>query len=122
MNLYTNKKRWKWILAIVALLIVGASLWYTNYLVKSITEQETNQVKMWAAAMEQHAGMMKTTEEFFSKVSEQEQMRVELLAQAYREVLDFSNDANTGIYLEIIKNNISIYPVITIYWFKQAPI
>ena len=113
MNLYTNKKRWKWILAIVALLIVGASLWYTNYLVKSITEQETNQVKMWAAAMEQHAGMMKTTEEFFSKVSEQEQMRVELLAQAYREVLDFSNDANTGIYLEIIKNNISIPLVIT---------
>lgn len=52
MNLYTNKKRWKWVLAIVALLIVGASLWYTNYLVKSIAEQETNQVKMWAAAME----------------------------------------------------------------------
>ncbi|MCR4848750.1 MAG: HAMP domain-containing histidine kinase [Bacteroidales bacterium] len=113
MNLYTNKKRWKWILAIVALLIVGASLWYTNYLVKSIAIQETNQVKMWAAAMEQHAGMMKTTEEFFGKVSEQEQLRVDLLAQAYREVLDFSSDANTGIYLEIIKNNISIPLVIT---------
>ena len=113
MNLYTNKKRWKWALAIVALLIVGASLWYTNNLVKSVTEQEINQVKMWAAAMEQHAGMMKSTEEFFHKVSEQEQMRVDLLAHAYREVLDFSNDANTGIYLEIIKNNISIPLVIT---------
>ena len=113
MNLYTNKKRWKWALAIVALLIVGASLWYTNYLVKSIAEQETNQVKMWAAAMEQHAGMMKSTEEFFNKVSEQEQMRVDLLAHAYRQVLDFSNNDNTGIYLEIIKNNISIPLVIT---------
>ena len=113
MNLYTNKKRWKWALAIVALLIVGASLWYTNYLVKSIAEQETNQVQLWAAAMEQHAGMMKSTEEFFGKVSEQEQMRVELLANAYRQVLDFSNDENTGIYLEIIKNNISIPLVIT---------
>jgi signal transduction histidine kinase len=113
MNLYANKKRWKWILAIVALLIVGASLWYTNFLVKSIAEQETNQVKMWAAAMEQHAGMMKSTEEFFNKVSEQEQMRVDLLAHAYRQVLDFSNDENTGIYLEIIKNNISIPLVIT---------
>jgi len=113
MNLYTNKKRWKWALAIVALLIVGASLWYTNYLVKSIAEQETNQVKMWAAAMEQHAGMMKSTEEFFTKVSEQEQMRVDLLAQAYREVLDFSSNENTGIYLEIIKNNISIPLIIT---------
>ena len=113
MNLYTNKKRWKWALAIVALLIVGASLWYTNHLVKSIAVQETNQVKMWAAAMEQHAGMMKSTEEFFNKVSEQEQMRVELLALAYRQVLDFSSNENTGIYLEIIKNNISIPLVIT---------
>lgn len=113
MNLYTNKKRWKWALAIVALLIVGASLWYTNNLVKSIAEQETNQVKMWAAAMEQHAGMMKSTEEFFNKVSEQEQMRVDLLALAYRQVLDFSSNENTGIYLEIIKNNISIPLVIT---------
>ena len=113
MNLYANKKRWKWALAIVALLIVGVSLWYTNFLVKSIAEQETNQVKMWAAAMEQHAGMMKSTEEFFNKVSEQEQMRVDLLALAYRQVLDFSSNENTGIYLEIIKNNISIPLIIT---------
>ena len=113
MNLYTHKKRWKWILAIVALIIVGASLWYTNYLVKSIAEQETKQVQLWAAAMEQHAGMMKSTEEFFNKVSEQEQMRVDLLALAYRQVLDFSSNENTGIYLEIIKNNISIPLIIT---------
>ena len=113
MNLYANKKRWKWALAVVALLIVGASLWYTNYLVKSIAEQETNQVKMWAAAMEQHVGMMKSTEEFFNKVSEQEKLRVDLLAHAYREVLDFSRDANTGIYLEIIRSNISIPLIIT---------
>ena len=113
MNLYTNKKRWKWILAIVALLIVGASLWYTNHLVKSMAEQESNQVQLWAAAMEQHVGMMKSTEEFFNKVSEQEQLRVDLLAHAYREVLDFSRDANTGIYLEIIRSNISIPLVIT---------
>ena len=39
-NFYANKKRWKWALAIVALLIIGASLWYTNHLVKSIAEQE----------------------------------------------------------------------------------
>ena len=113
MNLYTNKKRWKWVLAVVALLIVGASLWYTNYLVKSIAEQETNQVRMWAAAMEQHAVMMKSTEEFFNKVSEQEQLRVDLLAHAYRQVLDFSSNENTGIYLEIIKSNISIPLIIT---------
>ena len=112
-NLYTNKKRWKWALAIIALLIIGASLWYTNHLVKSIAEQETRQVKMWAAAMEQHAVMMKSTEEFFNKVSELEQLRVDLLANAYRRVIDISTNENTAIYLDIIRNNISIPLVIT---------
>ena len=112
-NLYTQKKHWKWILAVFALLIVGASLWYTNNLVKDIAQQESNQVKLWAEAMEQHALMMKYTEEFFGDVSEQEQLRVELLAKAYREVLDFSRNDNTGIYLDIIRNNISIPLVIT---------
>ena len=112
-NLYTNKKRWKWALAIIALLVIGASLWYTNRLVKSIAEQETRQVKMWAAAMEQHAVMMQSTEEFFNKVSEQEQLRVDLLANAYRRVIDISTNENTAVYLDIIRNNISIPLVIT---------
>ena len=110
---YTNKVRWKWALAVIALILIAASLWYTNRLVKSIAEQETRQVKMWAAAMEQHAVMMQSTEEFFNKVSEQEQLRVDLLANAYRRVIDISTNENTAIYLDIIRNNISIPLVIT---------
>ena len=71
------------------------------------------QVKMWAAAMEQQAMMMNSTEEFFNKVSEQEQLRVDLLANAYRSVIDISTNENTAIYLDIIRNNISIPLVIT---------
>ena len=112
-NLYTNKKRWKWAMAVIALLLIGASLWYTNRLVKSIADQETRQVKMWAAAMGQHAVMMQSTEEFFNKVSEQEQLRVDLLANAYRRVIDISTNENTSVYLDIIRNNISIPLVIT---------
>ena len=112
-NFYTNKRQWKWALAVIALLIIAASLWYTNRLVKSIAEQETKQVKMWAAAMEQHAGTMKSTEEFFNKVSEQEHLRVELLANAYRRLINISSDENTAVYLDIIRNNISIPLVVT---------
>ncbi len=112
-NLYTNNNRWKWALAIMAILIITASLWYTNKMVKSIAEQETRQVKMWAAAMEQQAVMMKSTEEFFNKVSEQEQLRVDLLANAYRKVVDITSNENIGIYLNIIQNNISIPLIIT---------
>ena len=82
------------------MLIIGASLWYTNHLVKSIADQEVKQVKMWAAAMEQHAVMMSSTEEFFKKVSEQEQLRVDLLANAYRRVIDISSNDNTAVYLD----------------------
>ena len=112
-NLYTNTKRWKWTLAVIALLLIAASLWYTNRLVKSIAEQETKQVKMWAAAMEQHAVMMQSTEEFFNKVSEQEQLRVELLANAYRRLMDIKSNENTATYVDIIRNNISIPLVLT---------
>ena len=100
-------------MAAIALIVIAASLWYTNRLVKSIAEQETKQVKMWAAAMEQQAVMMSSTEEFFNKVSEQEQLRVDLLANAYRRVIDISTNENTAIYLDIIRNNISIPLVIT---------
>ena len=112
-KLYTNKARWKWALAAIALVLIAASLWYTNRLVKSIAELETRQVKMWAAAMEQHAVMMQSTEEFFNKVSEQEQLRVDLLANAYRRVIDITSNENTAIYLDIIRNNISIPLVLT---------
>ena len=112
-RLYTNKTRWKWAMAVAALVLIAASLWYTNRLVKSIAEQETRQVKMWAAAMEQHAVMMQSTEEFFNKVSEQEQLRVDLLASAYRRVIDITSNENTAVYLDIIRNNISIPLVIT---------
>ena len=112
-NLYTHKKRWKWALAVVAMLVIAVSLWYTNRLVKSIAEQETRQVKMWAAAMEQQAMMMSSTTEFFNKVSEQEQLRVDLLADAYRRIMDISSNENTAIYVAIIRNNISIPLVVT---------
>lgn len=100
-------------MAIMAIFIITAALWYTNILVKDIAKQETRQVKMWAAAMEQQAVMMKSTGEFFNKVSEQEQRRVELLANAYRKVVDINNNENIGIYLNIIQNNISIPLIIT---------
>ena len=112
-NLYTRKKQWKIALAVVAMVIIGVSFWYTNHLVVSIANQETKQIKLWAEAMEQHARLMNYTEAFFGDISEQEQKRVELLALAYRRVLDVSNDENTSIYLEIIRNNISI-PIVII--------
>ncbi|MCQ2306084.1 MAG: HAMP domain-containing histidine kinase [Bacteroidales bacterium] len=111
-NFYTHKKRWKIALAVMALIIVCASIYYTNILVKRFAAQETKQIEMWADAVQSHVELMKYTETFFDEVSEQEQKRVELLALAYKSFLESGPDENTSIYLEIIRSNISIPVVI----------
>lgn len=53
MNIYTRKQRWKLLLLIVALLIGIGSLWYTNTLVKKLSEEEKKKVELWAEATRQ---------------------------------------------------------------------
>src|SRR6185436_1489108 len=49
-NIYTRKQRWKMFLLITAVLIGVCSLWYTNSLVKKLSEQEKIKVELWAQA------------------------------------------------------------------------
>ncbi|MBK9291817.1 MAG: HAMP domain-containing histidine kinase [Bacteroidetes bacterium] len=111
MNLYTRKKRWKIVLALVALFIIGGSVYYTNNLVNQFANQERQQVRLWADAVERRASLMRYTEQFFSELRVQEKSRVELLAKAYRRLLDGSTSEDLNFYLEIISQNTSI-PVI----------
>lgn len=53
MNIYTRKQRWKLALLAVAMCIGIASLWYTNNLVKQLSEQEKKNVELWASAVKQ---------------------------------------------------------------------
>lgn len=112
-DLYTKKKRWKIALSIIALLIVSLSMYYTNNLVKRFASQEQRQMSMWAEAVQTHAELMNYAEVFFDEVSMQESKRVELLAMAYRRFLAADDNENTGVYLDIIRSNISIPVIIT---------
>lgn len=53
MNIYTRKQRWKLALLTMAILIGVTSLWYTNSLVKKLSEQEKKNVELWAGAVRQ---------------------------------------------------------------------
>jgi two-component system, sporulation sensor kinase E len=53
LNIYTRKLRWKFALLIAAMAIGLTSLWYTNTLVKKLSEQEKNHVELWAGAVRQ---------------------------------------------------------------------
>ncbi|MFC5283608.1 sensor histidine kinase [Pedobacter alpinus] len=48
MNLYENKRRWKYLLLIGAMVIAATSLWYTNFLVQGISKSERTRAEVWS--------------------------------------------------------------------------
>src|SRR5688572_26158744 len=50
MNRYRQRSAWKILLLVVALIIVGASLWYSNELANDIAEREKEEAVLWANA------------------------------------------------------------------------
>lgn len=111
MDFYTNKKRSKFVLFIVALLIIGASIFYTNLLVNNFAKEERKNVRLWAAAVHRKADLVKYTEFFFSQLANEERKRVELLAEVYNQILADDSPEDLTFFLNIIQNNQTI-PVI----------
>ncbi|MEI6817355.1 MAG: HAMP domain-containing sensor histidine kinase [Bacteroidota bacterium] len=50
MNIYRRKQIWKTILLVTALMIGIASLWYTNKLVRKLSNEERKEMELWAKA------------------------------------------------------------------------
>lgn len=52
MKIYRKKKQWKFILVLAAVIIGFLSLWYTNRLMKSLSDEERGRIQLWAEAMQ----------------------------------------------------------------------
>lgn len=113
MNSYTYKKRWKWALFSVAVLIVTASLWYTNIMVKKIAESERENVKIWADALQRKANLVAYTDNFFEQIREEERKRAEILADASKNMMKEVNSEVIDIYYKIIRGNTTIPVIMT---------
>ncbi|HEY4799793.1 MAG TPA: HAMP domain-containing sensor histidine kinase [Bacteroidia bacterium] len=109
MNIYSRKQRWKLFLLLGALLIIIASLWYTNILVKKIAGDERKKVKLWAEAIQRKANLVKYTNELFRKIEGEERQKIGLWAEANHQLGKELSDYT--FILEVIKNNQTI-PVI----------
>lgn len=109
MNIYSKKQRWKWLLFIVAIIIIISSLWYTNSLVKRIAEDERAKAKLWAKAVQKKAKLIKFTNELFTKIKLEERKKVELYAEATRQLI--MSDVINDFALKVIQENTSV-PVI----------
>ena len=55
MDLYTSKQRWKLLLVVLALAIVGGSLFYSNQSIRKIGERERSKAQQWATALRKKA-------------------------------------------------------------------
>lgn len=110
-SIYKQKKTWKRVLFLMALLIVTVSLWYTDSLVSKIAQDERGKIRTWANALQQRARLVNYTENFFKQISAEEQERAELLAEATVKMVQSDIDDDISYYLKIISNNTSI-PVI----------
>ncbi|HRZ41093.1 MAG TPA: HAMP domain-containing sensor histidine kinase [Bacteroidales bacterium] len=95
MKLYTNIRKWRWILLGLAVVIVLASLWYTNLLVSKIKLEEERKVRIWAEAIERRVGLVNYTDDYFEKLKRVERERVRLWTEAIRQkstVVTYTND------------------------------
>ncbi len=113
MDLYTQKKRAKLLLFILASLIIGASIFYTNVIVNKFAKEEQRNVRLWAAAVHRKARLVKYTEFFFSKLQEQERKKVELMARVYKQILNDDAVSDLTFYIDIIKENETIPVILT---------
>jgi two-component system, sporulation sensor kinase D len=69
MNLYEQKRRWKFLLLAFAVLIAGASMWYTKYLVKNISINERTRAEVWAMTIKNLAEMPDVNDNFLTYMS-----------------------------------------------------
>ncbi len=114
MDIYTKKRRWKIVLSVLGLAIIGVSLFYTNLIVRKFAAEERKNVRLWADAVQRKARLVRYTESFFGQLQEQERQRVELLADVYKQLLS-ENQSDYNFYLEIIRNNNTIPIILTDY-------
>ncbi|MEN8224290.1 MAG: HAMP domain-containing sensor histidine kinase, partial [Bacteroidota bacterium] len=113
MNVYIQKKRWKWALLAMAVFIVTASLWYTNIMVNKIAQSERDNVRIWAEALQRKANLVAYTDRFFGQIQEEERKRAEILADASKNMMREVNSEVLDIYYKIITGNTTIPVIMT---------
>lgn len=112
MNLYSRKQRWKLVLALMAMAIVGASLWYSSGIVNKVRKEERRKVELWAKAVMNRAELVNYTDSLFRRLREEERKRVQLWAEA--QVHLANDDVNDlSFYLKVVQDNTTIPVIIT---------
>jgi signal transduction histidine kinase len=112
MDLYSRKQRWKVVLAAVALLMVGASLWYSSRIVETVRQEERRKVRIWAEAVQNRAELVNYTERLFDRLREEERKKVQLWAEAMLRLVSTA-ETDFSFYLKVVSDNTTVPVIIT---------
>jgi len=112
-DIYLRKKRWKLTLLAGAIIIVAASLWYTNILVRHIREDERRSVRMWADAIHRKADLVNFTNRLFEEIKTEERVRVQTYAEAHRMLITATSNDDLTFLTKIISENTTIPVILT---------
>lgn len=108
MDLYASKQRWKLLLVMLALFVVGASLFYSNQGIQKIGSRERTKAKQWALALRKKAELVELSSQIFGALQEKERQKMELVVQANRTLLsasDLGMSQDVDFALQIIEAN-----------------
>ncbi len=113
MNIYSKKQKWKWLLFILAILIVFTSLWYTNNLVRRIADDERAKVRLWAQAVQKKAKLIKFTNQLFSEIKLEERKKAELYAEATKQLANMGDNTDYTFIIKVLQDNTTVPVILT---------
>ena len=96
---------------LLAVLIVGVSLWTTNRIVHKIEQEERQKVRLWAEAIQSKAILVNTTDRLFDQLRTEERKKVEQWAQAMVRLVN--EPGNLTFELKIVSDNTTVPVIIT---------
>lgn len=93
------------------MLIITASLYYTNILVEYTRQDERKNVQIWADAIHRKADLVNFTNVLFEQIKNEERKRVGMLAEAQKRLNNATSNDDLNYYLDVISQNTTI-PVV----------
>ena len=96
-----------------AVIIITASLWYTNVLVRQIAVDERMSIGIWANAIQRKADLVNYTKRFFDQIKEEEYNRAVILAEAYRNFRFEESSRPLEFYRQMMEFNTTIPIILT---------
>ncbi len=113
MELYSSKKRWKWLLFFSACIVFAITIYYSNILLNDIAKEERKKVSLWADAISYKADLVAHTDHFFDNIRTEEGKRAALLVRAFQKVNEAGLNEDITFYIDFISANATIPTIVT---------